>query len=106
MIARLVVAVVGACLITGALLLGMSEFTAIFRQHDGGKYFLITDILPAPDRGRPQRPPAAAMPPGRQVVEFDGNGAEVSLTAPDEPNRGLGQAPALALPALDAEDQD
>lgn len=70
MILRLLIAIIGAGLVTVTMLYGMSEFTAMFRQRGTDKFFLITDILPRPDPGRPARPPAAALPPARTSVEY------------------------------------
>ena len=63
---RYVLAVAGGLLITVAILIAMSQFAAMFRERDGDRFFLI-DVLEAPDRGRPTRPAAAALPPERNV---------------------------------------
>jgi hypothetical protein len=73
MITRLLVAAVGAIIITVGLLLAMDAVTSLFRVQSGERYFRITDILPKLPPGRPERP-QALRPPER---------VEPELTAPE-----------------------
>lgn len=101
MILRLLVAIVGASIITVTMLYGMSEFAAMFRHRNGDKLFLVTDILPRPDPGRPVRPPAAALPPARTEVEYRPGNVGVPLDAPSGPEAGLAVGPEAVPPTLE-----
>jgi len=65
MIVRVVIAITGAIIVTSSLLLGMDSLTSLFENESGERYFRITDVLPKPEPGRPQRPAAAARQPQR-----------------------------------------
>jgi hypothetical protein len=99
MIIRVLIALVGAGVITAAMLLGMSEFTSMFRERSGERYFLITDILTRRDSGRLPRPPAAELPPERSAIELDRDGARIDVGTPDE--AGLTVDPSVTRPTLD-----
>jgi len=101
MFLRLLIAITGAGLITATMLFGMSEFTAMFRQRGTDKFFLITDILPRPDPGRPVRPPPAALPPARASVEYRAGDLGISVAARVEPEPGLGAGPEAVPPKLE-----
>jgi hypothetical protein len=100
MILRLLAASIGAVTITACILFGMSEFTSAFRQRSGERFFLITDILPAPERRRMQRPPDAALPPERQRPDLAIERTELGIEPPRNENGGLPAAPEPELPAL------
>ncbi|HUF71620.1 MAG TPA: hypothetical protein VMR74_01845 [Gammaproteobacteria bacterium] len=97
MITRLMVAAVGAIIVTAGLLLAMDAVTSLFRSQSGERYFRITDILPKLPPGRPERP-GALRPPER--VEPELTPAEPSL--PIEVPAGIDrEAPPLESPALE-----
>lgn len=67
MFKRLSVAIVGACAITGALILGMSEIAQLFEQTDSQVYMRVMDFIPGsgarrlPDRRMPEAQPERAV---------------------------------------------
>jgi hypothetical protein len=63
MITRILLAVVGAILITAGLLFTMDSLTTVFRPDSGERFFRITDILPRLEPDRPIRPPPAERTP-------------------------------------------
>ncbi|MGD8340706.1 MAG: hypothetical protein PVH89_07975 [Gammaproteobacteria bacterium] len=69
MILRVLIAAMGAIIVTGGLLLAMDSLTSLFENRSGERYFRITDILPKPEPGRPERPPAAARQPAGLATE-------------------------------------
>jgi hypothetical protein len=66
MFVRLMLAICGGLLITGGILLTMTSISESLRAKNDDKYFLIDDILPGRNRGRGNRPAAAALPPERE----------------------------------------
>jgi hypothetical protein len=100
MLTRVILAAVGAVIITGGILLGMSGFVDAFRKRDAVRYFTITDILPRPERGRPERPADAQLPPERRTPAYEGERGRLTLEAPAEPEIGS-PAPAAPRPSLD-----
>ncbi len=69
---RLLIALVGAAVITSGMLLGMSEVTQKFRDRDTTRYFRIVDFLPAPDgRRRLRRPTQPDLPPKREDLPYE-----------------------------------
>jgi len=80
MILRLLVALVGAAIVTTGLLLGMDAVTSLFREEDGERLYRITDILPRPAPGRPERPAPAQRQPDVPEAE-----AEVGLPGESMP---------------------
>jgi hypothetical protein len=98
MIARLVIAAAGAIIITATLLLGMDAVTALFRNEGGERYFRITDILPKPPPGRPERPEAQARPPSRIEPDIASPDAGVTIEAPAAPATG---SPPLRGPEIE-----
>jgi hypothetical protein len=72
-IVRYAVVVVGALLITGALLFFMQRAAEGLRRVDPLRYFAIANFIPAPDRGRqlPKAPPKPEEPPARPAVSYD-----------------------------------
>jgi hypothetical protein len=101
MIARLFIAIVGAAVITAAILLGMSGFATAYKNRGGDKLYLITNILPRPERGRPERPPDAALPPGRTRADFEAGDTRLRVEGLTETGEGLRLTPTPALPTLD-----
>lgn len=63
MIGRVLIATVGALVITAGLLLAMDSVTSLFENRSGERYFRISDVLPKPDPGRPERPRAGTRAP-------------------------------------------
>ncbi len=100
MLFRFVIAAVGGILITATILIGMSQFAAMFRERGADQFFLI-DIIDAPDRGRPDRPGPAVVSPRREVDRLNNEGAGLSLEPLAEPNPALAVDPAPTLPTLD-----
>lgn len=98
MIARVVVAITGAVIVTAVLLLGMDALTSVFRNHSAEKYFRITDVLPKPPPGRPKRPEDRAPPPSPTVPEAVNPDASVTIEAPEAPTT---QSPRLAAPEIE-----
>jgi hypothetical protein len=99
MIARLSIAIAGAIIITIALLLGMRTFTTLFRDDTGERYFRITDILPKPPPGRPERPQALSRSPERIDPGIENPDATLSIQAPTAPGAAR---PALEGPAIES----
>ena len=60
---RVLIACLGALVVTTTLLFLMNSAISIFRNRDQQHYFRITDILPKPDPGRPDRPDARPRQP-------------------------------------------
>jgi len=88
MIARLLIAIGGAAVITVGLFLFMDHVANRFVLRDPTQYFAITDFIRAPDRGR-QLPDVPVIPeaaPDRpQQLEFDPEetlSEELAPTAP------------------------
>jgi len=98
-VTRLLIALVGAAIITSGMLLAMSEITQKFRGRDTTRYFRIVDFLPTPDgRRRLRRPTQSDPPPEREDLRYersittlpvdrpagvDDPGVENAATAPD-----------------------
>ena len=101
MFVRFLVAAIGGILITATILIGMSQFAAMFRERGGDQFFLI-DIISAPDRGRPDRPGPAVVSPTREVDRLGESGRSLELDPLADPEPTLDIAPDPALPALDA----
>jgi hypothetical protein len=72
-IIRYAVVVLGALVITGALLFFMQRAAEGLRRVDPLKYFTIANFIPAPDRGRqlPKAPPKPEEQPARPEVSYD-----------------------------------
>jgi hypothetical protein len=104
MILRLLAASIGAVTITVCILFGMSEFTSAFRERSGERYYLITDILPAPERRRMPRPPDAALPPERQPAGLAIERTELTVEPLRNERESLPVAPGPELPSLDPAD--
>jgi hypothetical protein len=84
MIARVAIAVVGAVVVTGALLLTMDTLISLFENERGERYFRITDVLEKPDPGRPERPRAARRQPNQPEAESASPNASVPIEAPED----------------------
>jgi hypothetical protein len=100
MIARVAIAIAGAVVVTGALLLAMDTLTSLFENERGERYFRITDVLEKPPPGRPERPQAARRQPEQPEAAVDNPDASVPVDAPDAievPNAPV-SAPSLELP--------
>jgi hypothetical protein len=100
MFLRFLLAIVGGILITGTILIGMSQFSAMLRERGTGRYFLI-DMIPAPERGRPTRPGTAALPPTRDVERLDDGPAVIEVDGIEVTEALRTQGPEAALPELD-----
>lgn len=85
MIGRVLLALLGASVITGALLLGMDSVTSLFRERDTGRYFRITDILPRQAPERPTRPEPVLSGPDLPDAEPTAPDTRIRLEAPAEP---------------------
>ncbi len=99
MLLRFLAAILGGVLITAVMLIGMSEFAALFRQRSSDRIFLI-DILPAPERGRRDRPDAPTVSPQREVENPRGEDAPIDVRVTADPEVRI-EAEAVA-PALEA----
>lgn len=98
MIARVAVAITGAVVVTGALLLAMDTLTSLFENERGERYFRIHDVLEKPPPGRPERPQAARRQPQQPEAETVDPDTSVPIEAPDEID--IPAAPE-SLPGLD-----
>lgn len=101
MVFRLLTALVGALVITASLLLGMDALTSVFRERDAVRYFRITDILPSPEPGKPERPAPVRRQP--EIEQQDVGSGATSLPVGDEapPEPALSVAPAVIEPELE-----
>lgn len=105
MVPRLLIAIVGGGLITSAMLIGMSQFAQRFKERDATEYFQISSFMPAPEGGRPARPPAPATPPDRPRVEYRQPQRDTQVPVPTpavEPER-LSPPPLVAEELPDSE---
>lgn len=99
MIARVVIAAVGAIAITGSLLLVMDSMTSLFEGERGERFFRITDILEKPDPGRPTRP----LPGARQPDSPESESEDLNTTVPLElPAPADAEALSIPEPQIDA----
>lgn len=99
---RFLLAAAGAIIITGSMLILMAQFSAMFSQRSGDKIFMIDDILPAPERGRPVRPPAAALPPRRETPDIRREEAAISVEGLDPDRLNVESAP--VPPSIEADE--
>lgn len=103
MIARILIAVVGASAITVSLLLGMNQVAESLRVRDATKYFQISDVIVLRSgRWRPDRPAAPELPPERAQPELrplraPGIGIEPPPRPDSVPAPGL-EIPPITLP--------
>lgn len=99
--ARLLTALVGACVITVLLLFAMNEVVSKFRERDGTRYFLVDFIEPVETgRQRVQRlkvPEAAA---GRPGPDLEGVDPDVTVERPEVRDEVIIPGPSTA-PELD-----
>jgi hypothetical protein len=100
MVRRLFVALVGAVVITGGMLLGMSGIVDAFRNRDPTRYFSITNIISRPAQGRRERPGDIVRAPERRTPAYEGEASDIPLETPEEP--ALETPPEATRPALDA----
>jgi hypothetical protein len=101
MITRLLIAAVGAVIVTVGLLLAMDTVTSLFRSQSGERLFRITDILPKPPPGRPERP-EVFRPPERVESERRTPEPDLPIGVPPAVEREPPlQSPAIEPPALD-----
>jgi hypothetical protein len=105
MIARYLIVLVGALVITTGLLFFMQKLVVHVSGGDNVLYFLVNDIIAAPDLGRqlPEAPPQPGLAPTRPVLSapLDAQGAERSDTAASEdlsPELGLEPVPLVVGP--------
>jgi len=80
MIGRILIATTGALIVTAGLLLAMDSLTSLFEDESRERYFRITDVLPKPDPGRPDRPRAGVRAPDSVEIES----GELAITVPIE----------------------
>jgi hypothetical protein len=101
MITRILVALVGAVIVTAGLLFAMDRVTSLFRNHDFQRYFRINDILPKPDPGRPTRPRSLSEQP--DVPESGNFVPEIGVTVetPDIETPTLQTPPPLSNPGTE-----
>lgn len=100
MIGRVLIAAVGALIVTAGLLLSMDAVTSLFRSQNGERFYRITDVLPKPERGRPERPAPARRQPEFERETFTGTDQEVPIEVPEalEPQPSTLPLPAIELP--------
>lgn len=84
MIARILVAIVGAVVITSTLLLSMDAVTSLFGERDGTRYYRVNDVILKDRSGRPDRPPPVARQPETPSAGFDLPSRDVANANPDE----------------------
>lgn len=101
MFARVIIAAVGAIVVTGSLLLVMDSMTLLFENESGERFFRITDILEKPEPGRPIRPlPGARQPDGPESENEELNASvPLELPVPEE-------AEPLSIPAPEIDPQN
>ncbi len=103
--ARLLIALVGAAVITSGMLLGMSEITHKFRDRDSTRYFRIVDFLPAPEgRRRLRRPTQPDLPPERQDLRYERSITTLPIDRPavhDDPSVENAAAPDIVAESRD-----
>jgi hypothetical protein len=102
MFARVAIAVVGAAVVTVALLLTMDSLVSLFEDERGERFFRITDVLEKPPPGRPERPRDARRQPDQPQSETTIENAAVPIEAPgdiDVPRPPV-DGPAIELPEL------
>lgn len=101
MIARIFIAIVGAVIVTGGLLLAMEGLTSLFEKDAGERYFRITDILDRPAPGRPERPRAGSLAPDQPAVEVATPSGLVPIEAPADVASETLSVPAPEIPSTD-----
>jgi hypothetical protein len=97
MFARVAIAVAGALVVTGALLLTMDSLISLFENERGERYFRIHDVLQKPEPGRPERPRAQRRPPDQPEAPITSPDSAVPIETPDEIDL---PSPAIELPEL------
>jgi len=104
MIARVAIAIAGAVVVTGALLLAMDSLTSLFENERGERYFRITDVLEKPPPGRPERPQAARRQPDQPEAAIESPDATLPVDPPDaiEVPTAPVSAPSLELTEIPA----
>ena len=104
MIARVVIAAVGAIVITAGLLLTMDHLISLFRDESGERFFRITDVLPKPDPGRPQRPAPASRQPALESQRLSNPDTVLTIEAPAiSTETPILLGPAISQPDLEGE---
>lgn len=86
MIGRMLIAIAGALIITAGLLLAMDSVTSLFENRSGERYFRITDVLPRPDPGRPERPRPGSRAPASVELESSAPDTSVPIETPTLPD--------------------
>ncbi|HEY5665595.1 MAG TPA: hypothetical protein VIV64_02660 [Gammaproteobacteria bacterium] len=86
MIFRVLIAACGALIVTGGLLLTMDSLTSLFENRSGERYFRITDVLPKPEPGRPERPTAARRQPAGLETEAANPDTMLPIELPEIPD--------------------
>ena len=102
MISRILIAAVGAIVITAGLLLTMDHLISLFREDSGERFFRITDVLPKPDPGRPERPAPASRQPALERQQLSNPDAALTIEAPAITT----ETPTLLGPAIIAPDPE
>lgn len=82
MLARILIALVGAAIVTAGLLLTMDSVTSILRNQDLPRYFRISDILPKPEPGRPTRPAELGRQPAVPSTELGTPDSRIEIEVP------------------------
>lgn len=85
MILRVLIAACGALIVTGGLLLAMDSVTSLFEDQSGERFFRITDVLPKPEPGRPERPAAARRQPAGLETEAANPDTVLPIELPEIP---------------------
>ena len=97
MLARIAIAAVGALIVTGGLLLSMDALTSLWDNRSGERFFRITDILPKPELGRPERPQAGQRQPDTGVDVPSDTDASLTIETPDGPDSSLPVRPEVEI---------
>jgi hypothetical protein len=98
MFSRIAIAALGALLVTGGLLLSMDALTSLFENRSGERFFRITDVLPRPDPGRPERPGAGQRAPDTGIEEDRDPNATLPIEAPAGPDQRLPELTGPEIP--------
>lgn len=101
MVARYLIALVGAAAVTVGLFLFMDDVANRLALRDGTMYFKITDFIPAPDPGRqlPDAPPLPELRPAIPDLPYDGpDHSPLDVADPAQPEDQPLQPEPLTVP--------
>jgi hypothetical protein len=105
MVLRVVIALVGAVVITAGLLLGMDAVTSVVREVDYHRYYRISDVFARPADRKPDRPEARERPPELPAAA-DQAPQNTNSAAPTIEPSAPEPAPGLTIPGIEPPDPD